>query len=208
LKFVELLKTWKGKHPKVIAIGITLLAGVSFWFGLKAALRTDFPLLPVNSSSMQPTLNHGDLIVVQGVTSVNNLTVASSSQKGDIIVFHKPSEPNVLVISRVIDKAFWNNAWYLRTKADKREFPDRWMSGLNAEDTWGDGFFHEKFLVGKVVGRLPFVGYVPLYVGMLILNPAVMFLLIVIIFIVISLKYPFLFRKKTKPKLSLINKTP
>jgi len=102
---VKLLKTWKSKHPKLIVIGILLLAGVTFWLGLKVALKTEFPLLPVNSASMQPALNHGDLIVVQGVASVNDLNVASS-QKGDIIVFRKPSEPSVLVVSRVVDKTF------------------------------------------------------------------------------------------------------
>ena len=135
--------------------------------------------------------------MVQGVANFIEINVAPSPQ-GDIIVFSRPSEPDVLIISRVIDKTFKNDAWYLRTQLDTRNSTDWWISGLNFEDTWGHGFFHEKFLVGKVVGRIPFLGYVPLYVSMFILNPIAMFLMIVAVFLIVFLKYPFLFGKKAK----------
>ncbi|MFQ6068814.1 MAG: signal peptidase I [Candidatus Bathyarchaeia archaeon] len=201
MKFTKAL----GRYRKLVILGIILLVNVlAFWFGFKACLRTEFPLLPVDSTSMRPALNYGDLIVVQGVTDACEINVASAPY-GDIIVFRRPNEPDVLVISRVIDKAFKNGAWYLRTQLDTRNSPDWWLSGLDSEDTWGDRFLHEKFLVGKVVSRIPFMGYVPLYISMFIRNPIAMFLMVVAIFLILSLKYPFLFGKKAKPKLSLIN---
>jgi len=193
LKFTKLL----GKYRKVIILGIVFLVSVLvFWFGLKAILRTEFPLLPVDSTSMYPALNYGDLILVQGVANVSEFNVAPAPQ-GDIIIFRRPNKLDVLIISRVIDKTFKNDAWYLRTQLDTRNSPDWWMSGLNSEDVQ-NGFFHEKFLVGKVVGRIPFLGYVLFYGSMFILNPIAMFLIIIAVFLVVSLKYPFLRGKKAK----------
>ena len=187
-----------GKYRKVIILGIIFLVSVlALWFGLKAVLRTESPLLPVDSTSMYPALNYGDLVVVQGVANISEINVAPAPQ-GDIIVFRRPNEPSGLIISRVIDKIFKNDAWYLCTQLDTHNSPDWWISGLNSEDTWGDGFFHEKFLVGKVVSRIPFLGYVPLYVSMFILNPIAMFLMIIAVFLIVFLKYPFLFGKKAK----------
>lgn len=74
---------------------------VTFWFGLSVVLRTEFPLLAVNSTSMSPVLNYGDLIVVQGVTDVSEITVAPAPH-GDIIVFRRSNKPDALIISRVI----------------------------------------------------------------------------------------------------------
>jgi len=193
LKFTKLL----GKYRKVIILGIVFLVSVLvFWFGLKAILRTEFPLLPVDSTSMYPALNYGDLILVQGVANVSEFNVAPAPQ-GDIIIFRRPNKLDVLIISRVIDKTFKNDAWYLCTQLDTRNSPDWWMSGLNSEDVQ-NGFFHEKFLVGKVVGRIPFLGYVLFYGSMFILNPIAMFLIIIAVFLVVSLKYPFLRGKKAK----------
>ena len=193
MKFTKLL----GKYRKVIILGIVFLVSVLvFWFGLKAILRTEFPLLPVDSTSMYPALNYGDLILVQGVANVSEFNVAPAPQ-GDIIIFRRPNKLDVLIISRVIDKTFKNDAWYLRTQLDTRNSPDWWMSGLNSEDVQ-NGFFHEKFLVGKVVGRIPFLGYVLFYGSMFILNPIAMFLIIIAVFLVVSLKYPFLRGKKAK----------
>jgi energy-converting hydrogenase Eha subunit H len=143
---------------------------------------------------MNPALNYGDLIMVQGVANVSEINAAPAPH-GDIIVLRRPDEPNVLIISRAIDKAFQNDAWYLRTQSDTQVLPDRWLSGLSSEDTW-KGFVHEKFLVGKVVGRIPFLGFVPLYTSMFILNPITVFLIIIVVFLVVSLKYPHLFRKR------------
>jgi len=171
----------------------------ALWFGLKAALRTEFPLRVVDSIGMRPALNFGDLILVQGVLNVSEIKVGAAS-KGDILIFFKPSEPNVLIIRRAVNTTFQDNAWYIRTKADENPSPDRWGSGQNPEDTWGDGYFHQKFLVGKVVGKIPLLGYFPLYVGAFLQTPAAMFLFIALMFLVIFLKYPSLLKRKFKPQ--------
>lgn len=190
-------KNLLGKYKRLIFLPLAFLViAVAFWFGLKATLRTELPLLPVSSESMYPALNYGDLVVVQGVADVSGINVASASEN-DIVVFRRPDEPGVLVISRVTEKIFKDDAWYLSTQFDTHSRPDRWISGLDSEDTLG-GFFHERFLVGKVVGRIPLLGYVPLYVGTLILNPVTMSLIAIVVCVILFLKYPFLYRKKVK----------
>ncbi len=184
-----------GKYKRLIFLPLAFLViAAVFWFGLKVTLRTELPLLPVNSESMYPTLNYGDLVVVQGVADASEINVATASEN-DIVVFRRPDEPDVLIISRVTDKIFKDDAWYLSTQSDTHSRPDRWISGLDSEDTFG-WFFHERLLVGKVVGRIPFLGYVPLYVGSLILNPVAMSFIAIVVCIILFLKYPFLYRKK------------
>jgi len=173
---------------------------LAFWFGLKIVLRAEVPLLSVDSTGMRPALNFGDLVMVQGVLNVSEINALSTSD-GDIVVFFKPSEPDVIIMRRAINITFQDNAWYIRTKADENKDPDRWPSGQNAGDTWGDGLFHEKFLVGKVVGRIPCLGYIPIYASAFLRTPAAMFLFIALMFLVILMKYPSLLKKKTETKL-------
>ena len=173
---------------------------VAFWFGLKMVLRAEFPLLSVDSTGMRPALNFGDLVMVQGVLNVSEIN-ALSALDSNIVVFFEPSEPDVIIMRRAINITFQDNAWYIRTKADENNDPDRWSSGQDAGDTWGDGLFNEKFLIGKVVGKIPYLGYIPLSVSAFLRTPEAIFLLIVLIFLVILLKYPSLLKKKTETKL-------
>jgi len=61
LKLKEILKNDYVKT--IIFLAIMILSVMGFWFGLKAVLKTEYPLLAVASGSMVPTLNVGDLIV-------------------------------------------------------------------------------------------------------------------------------------------------
>ncbi|MEM3227334.1 MAG: hypothetical protein QXR58_00065 [Candidatus Micrarchaeaceae archaeon] len=53
----------------VIAVAIVLV----FWFGLKFALNTPYPLNVVPTCSMLPVLHRGDLVAIDGVSSVSQL---------------------------------------------------------------------------------------------------------------------------------------
>jgi len=188
------------RYVKATILVIVVIGSLAaFWFGLKAILRTEFPLLAVDSIGMRPALNFGDLIMVQGVPNVSEIK-AVAAPNGDILIFFRPSEPDVLLIRRAVNITFQDNAWYIRTQADENPSPDRWGSGQNPEDTWGDGYFHQKFLVGKVVGKIPLLGYLPLYVSAFLQTPAAMFLFIALMFLVILITYPSLQKRKFKPQ--------
>jgi signal peptidase I len=179
---------------------IVLSSAVAFWFGLKAALKSEFPLLPIDTEGMRPTLNSGDLAVVQGFSDTSEIKAAKKPE-GDIVVFRRPSNPDELLVQRAINKTLVNGAWYFRTQGDNASSPAWWTQGLNTEDTWGDGLFHEKFLVGKVVGRIPYIGSIPLFVNAFLRTPEAMFLLIAfVMFLVIMLRHKSLLKKKTEPQ--------
>ena len=177
---------------------VVLISLIAFWFCLRAAFKSEYPLLPVDAGSMEPALNVGDLAIVQGLSDASE--IKAEQPDGDIIVFRNPSNPDELIVQRAINKTPVDGVWYFRTQADNAPQPARWSLGLKVEDTWGDGYFHQKFLIGKIVGKLPYLGYIPLYVSAFLRSPLAMFLFIVLMFLIILIKYPSLLKKKLKPQ--------
>ena len=83
----KLRETLKSNYVRtVILIIIAIGAMLSFWFGIRAVLRTEYPFMAVASGSMEPTLPVGTLIVVQGYVDPSTIYAAPYPQ-GDIIVF-------------------------------------------------------------------------------------------------------------------------
>lgn len=174
---------------KTIILVIILLVSVfAFWFGLKAAFQTEFPLLAVASGSMRPTLDVGDLIVVQGISNAREVNAAPYPE-GDIIVFHKPGSGNELIVHRAISKAENDGTLYFQTKGDHNPSSDHW----SGSETW-EGKISEKLLIGKVVWEVPWLGHIPLFMrtpsGILI----IVFLFVVLIIV------DFIFPKKGDEK--------
>ena len=142
----KLKEAWKNEYVKsIIFLAIILIGIVVFWMGLRFFLRTDYPLLAVASESMVPTLNVGDLIVVQGGLNVSDIIAEYGT--GDVIVFHKPGDPDELIVHRAVEK----NGDSLRTKGDANTPIDNWS-------------VFDSHLVGRVVGTIPYIGHIPLFV--------------------------------------------
>ena len=108
--------------------------------GMQANLNTPYPLLSVQSGSMVPTLNVGDLIVVQG-------TPATEIKVHDIIVFHEPGIPSTLIVHRVIEVLNESGELLFRTKGDHNPGPDPWEVPASG-------------LVGKVIASYAGIGWV------------------------------------------------
>lgn len=197
LKRPKSSRLWKNRYVKTTILVLLFLSSViAFWFCLRAAFKSEYPLLSIDVGSMRPTLNIGDLVVVLGLSDASKIRVGEKNE-GDIIVFRRPSNPDELVVQRAISKTLVDGVWYFRTQGDNASSPAWWIEGQNAGDTW-NGLFHEKFLIGKVVGKIPCLGYVPLYVGAFLRTPVAMFLFVVLVFLVILMKYPSLLKKKAK----------
>jgi len=163
----------------------------------------------------EPTLHVGDLIIVQGVDARD---VRFAYPNSDILVFHFPKSDSYdsggLIITRVVAKEEKSGMIYFRTKGDRvgvhtwPEIPsvsecDRWYD-YRENYTW-HGMISEKLLVGKVVFRIPWIGYIALFVQ----NPSGIFVIVMIIIIILIVEFAiqkFTSKKaKTKPKKSVEN---
>jgi signal peptidase len=177
----------KNSYVKTIVLAVIIIGGVlGFWFGLRAGLGTEYPLLTVASGSMIPTLNVGDLILVQG-TDASTLNAAPKPD-GDIIVFRSPRLDGELIVHRAIHKEFHEGLWYFETQGDANAGPDRWFG----EDVW-TGMISQRRLVGKVVGKAPYIGFIPLYIRT---REGIIIVVVLILIIILAEYLPVLSRKQ------------
>jgi signal peptidase len=176
----KLSSVWKSSYLKSVILAVIIIGGViGFWFGLRAALGNEYPLLTVASGSMIPTLNVGDLIVVQGVSNASSLHAASRPD-GDIVIFRSPRTSGELIVHRVVDKEMHNGLWYFQTQGDNNGGPDFWVGS----DTF-DGRISQSLIIGKVIGKVPYVGYIPLYIR----TPVGIAFIIILILIIVFAEY-------------------
>jgi len=145
-------KLWKNEIVKTLFLmGLVVLSVLFFRAVLIAALRTDYPLHTPISPSMEPTLNIGDLLIVQGVDNFEDIN--AEHKNGDIIVFQKPGNPNDFVVHRAVEKSTASgNIPYLITKGDNNPSEDPWK-------------VREENLIGKVIWRIPLLGYIKIFLG-------------------------------------------
>jgi signal peptidase len=179
----------KNSYVKTLILAVIIIGGVmGFWFGLRAGLRTEYPLLTVASGSMVPTLNVGDLIMVQGVVNASELRAAPKPD-GETIVFRSPRIEGELIVHRAVYKEFHEGLWYFRTQGDANYGPDTWP---NTEDTWNGMISHNR-LVGKVVGKVPWLGYIPLYIRT---REGIILIVILVVLILLAEYIPGLYKKQ------------
>jgi signal peptidase I len=210
----NLKKLWKNEYVQTaIVIGLIALAVFGFWFGSQVVLNTPYPALAVVSGSMcipydgacdgwlsvthpfARTLHKGDLIIVQGVNPEDlNINYPDS----DIIVFHQPSDPNDLIVHRIVAVDEVDGTFYFRTKGDgnsRTKWPD--TPSVNEYDPWTtDGVpgVSEDLVVGKVVMRIPWIGHLVLFMRNSVGLPIVVALIIIIV--ILEFVLPLM---KTKP---------
>jgi len=189
---VKLSKALKNSYVQTAILALILFGGVfGFWLGVRAALRTEYPLLAVASGSMIGPygLNVGDLIVVQGGFSGAEIVVGPPPN-GTMIVFYNPNYPRggaflfytgvELIVHRAIAKVENGGMWYFQTKGDNNYGPDYWTG----PDTFS-GMISSKFIVGKVVGVVPWVGNVPLFIR----TPQGMVLMVLLFILVLLIEF-------------------
>jgi len=192
----KLSKLLKNSYVLMAILGVIFLGGVfAFWFGLKAALRTEYPLLAVASTSMLPTLDVSDIIVVQGTTALE--IKAAPELEGDIIVFYQPIDWNTRIVHRAVDKVLHDDVWYFQTRGDNTRTnsgSDYW----NGPGTW-NGMISEKLVVGKVVGVIQWIGNVPLFIR----TPQGMILIAFVYILILLVEYvPAIWRKQEQAQKS------
>ncbi|MHA1143836.1 MAG: signal peptidase I [Candidatus Helarchaeota archaeon] len=148
----------------ILIIGTIFGTVGGFFFGSMITLQTEMPYTVVISTSMVPTLNVGDFIVVQGIPE-------DQVQVGDIIIFYTDfwggSKPGYPVIHRVIEiyedndivpiinqpannNSYYNGKWF-KTKGDNND----------AADTYPTPYFYSgrRQVIGRMILNIPFIGW-------------------------------------------------
>jgi signal peptidase len=148
------------KHSGAVKDIIIVVIGVAIiWFGLRIAFGTDNPFYVVSSGSMEPKLNVFDVLVVQGNDPFDKI------QKGDIIVFNRPSGHDRVIVHRVAE-ILDEDPRVIRTKGD-----------ANPASIPGTDFpITEEEYIGKVAYVIPQIGYVTR-----ILTPPINYIIIAVI---------------------------
>jgi len=149
MKLPEVLK--RDYVQTVIMILAVILAVLIFWYGLRFAFRTEYPILAVASGSMEPVLYAGDLIFVEGVQNVSDIHAApkDADPPGDILVYQGPTE---LIVHRAVEKTLNTDGTYsFKTWGDNNPAPDT----TNVD---------ESNIVGRYVEfKVPWLGNVALF---------------------------------------------
>jgi signal peptidase len=134
----------------IIMILVVILAVLIFWYGLRFAFRTQYPILAVASGSMKPVLHEGDLILVEGVSNATNIHVApaDADPPGEILVYQGTTE---LIVHRAIDKRVVDGRIIFIIHGDAN--PD----GANEQ-------VDEDRIVGRYTGlKVPWLGNIALF---------------------------------------------
>jgi hypothetical protein len=91
-------------------------------------------------------------------------------------VFHDPDDPNDLVIGRVAGKLYLEGSWHFNITEDYNVGSDDWAGGPRWEVSMQD-------VVGRVVGRVPLLGYVLLFMQWIFWTPTGMLIILISVLI-------------------------
>ncbi len=126
---------------------------------LTLILKTSRPLHTPISGSMEPTLNIGDLLVIQG--GITGESVYAHTGDGDIIIFRDPRNPDgIPIVHRAVDKYIVGDTWYIVTKGDNNPTVDDWSwYGFPRGGNYSVAGHPESYIIGKVIFWVPYLGY-------------------------------------------------
>ena len=180
----------------LITLGAIFGGAFIFFFSLKAAMNTPIPIVVVTSGSMEPTINEGDILFIQNGSAENINAGDHDLRTGDVIVYETEgiwlfpiSEP---VVHRVINRTYnsTDGKYYFQTQGDANFAPD---AVLVPEDN----------VYGKVVGKIPYIGWVKLFFDRLSfggINIGTFLLVILAVLLVISILWDVFKPSKEKDK--------
>jgi len=120
-----------------VAKVLVVLALMGCVAAISWAWGSGYRVYSVRSSSMEPAYRYGDAVVVKPIG--DNLAT------GDVVNFHNPIDQQ-MITRRVLSI----KGDQITTKADRNDLADSWV-------------ITPRLIVGRVVTRAPFVGYVMLF---------------------------------------------
>jgi signal peptidase I len=207
----KLKRFWRNDYfQTAVIIGLIVAVVLGFFYGSQLVLNTPYPTLTVETGSMcipfdglcdgwshpfARTLHVGDLLIVQGV---NADELNTNYPNSDVIVFHEPGNPDRLIVHRIAAVQEINGKLYFQTKGDGNGGSNyRWptIPPVSEYDPWPGGQgISQDLVVGKVVGRVPWVGLVTLFMRQNALGLPIVIALIILL-VVLEFVLPILKKK-------------
>ena len=205
-----------------LAIVLIVVMVLGFWYGSQLVLNTKiFPALAVVSGSMcvpydgacynfwtsvnhpfAQTLHRGDIIIIQGV---DPKSLNASYPNSDIIVFTNPYNPPELIVHRIIGKTEVNGIIYFTTKGDGNgnKWPETPQYSLDPWDNDNPPGVPQNLVMGKVVMRVPWIGWVAIFMQgaieqlhLSVFNLGIpIVILLVILIVIVKFVFPVLKKK-------------
>jgi signal peptidase I len=181
-------KLFKNEYVQTaIMIVVIVVIVLGFWYGSQLVLNTQYPALAVASGSMSlqqgpfaRSLQVGDLIIIQGVKpgDIYAAPFNESGRSGDILVFQAPGYG--LIVHRAIKVIKDSNGTIeaFVTKGDANPGPGPGGPYNNGTIPVGD-------VVGKVVMRIPWVGYLALFMR----NSSGVYIVVAIIIVLVVIEF-------------------
>jgi signal peptidase len=125
-----------------VVVGILLAFGINQ--ALAFGLRTEMPVVAVESNSMVPTFYRGDILIIQGAASPQGYQ--DFVQVGDVIVFTPPGK-QIPIVHRVIAK---NPDGTFQTRGDAN----------NGQQLPFEKSIQPGEIEGKMVLLIPYLGWI------------------------------------------------
>lgn len=141
-------------QKEILRYAATFIALIVVFYGgtvvLRNRLGTSNPMMVVISQSMIPTLGVGDFIFIQSIDDFDAVN-KGEPPVGDILVFLRPGFSEEYIVHRAIGGTIVDDKWVYQTKGDYNTFPDGFLVNQN-------------LVVGRVVNRIPILGYFSLFI--------------------------------------------
>lgn len=135
----QTLRRWRGVIEVVVAVGLAAIASGGITYGLQFTMATQDPVVVVVSRSMVPTLEVGDLVIIQGVDP-GKVTI------GEIVVFHSPAAYDEKIIHRVKKIELVDDTIWFTTQGDANWQPIPGVDHFPAENLIGKAVFWFRYL--------------------------------------------------------------
>jgi signal peptidase len=158
----------------VVLVAIVVGAVLGVDLALQAAMRTSIPIVVVDSGSMEPTLNVGDVCIIQNVAPDQYAVGDHFNHTGDVIVFDASPWISEPVIHRIVDRRYDNATGHYSflTEGDHNSYTDPW------------GWVDSTKVYGKVISVIPWIGNIFLFLrggGVWLVIPILTILIVVMI---------------------------
>ncbi|MEE8599252.1 MAG: signal peptidase I [Dehalococcoidales bacterium] len=139
---------------EILRYAATFITLIAVFYGgtvvLRNSLGTSNPMMVVISQSMIPTLGVGDFIFIQSIDDYDTVVIGDPPV-GDILVFFRPGISEEYIVHRAIGGTLVDDKWVYQTKGDHNTFQDSFT-------------VDQELVVGRVVNRLPILGYFSLFI--------------------------------------------